>query len=148
MDDIRQSFSRFKKDLKYRLTGRKHKVDKTQHGRLGERVDHSGSLPRPKPHVVMGGDREQGNESNADDESSRPSAVANGNKLDEKSTASASAKLVLRGVRDSADAFGPLKSIAGSLCFILENCEVRLPPHTLSTMLIRSRTPQRQINKQ
>jgi hypothetical protein len=27
-------------------------------------------------------------------------------------------------VRDSADAFGPLKSVAGGLCFILENCEV------------------------
>ena len=41
-----------------------------------------------------------------------------------KSTAYASAKLLLRGVRDSADAFGPLKSVAGGLCFILENCEV------------------------
>ena len=45
-----------------------------------------------------------------------------------KSTASATAKLLLRGVRDSADAFGPLKSVAGGLCFILENCEVRSPP--------------------
>ena len=41
-----------------------------------------------------------------------------------KSTAFATAKLLLRGVRDSADAFGPLKSVAGGLCFILENCEV------------------------
>ena len=39
-------------------------------------------------------------------------------------TASAAAKLLLRGVRDTADAFGPLKSVAGGLCFILENCEV------------------------
>jgi len=46
------------------------------------------------------------------------------NRLDWKSTASATAKLLLRGVRDSADAFGPLKSVTGSLCFILENCEV------------------------
>ena len=44
---------------------------------------------------------------------------------DWKSTASAAAKLLLRGVRDSADAFGPLKSVAGGLCFILENSEVR-----------------------
>ena len=44
-----------------------------------------------------------------------------------KSTASATAKLFLRGVRDSADAFGPLKSVAGGLCFILENCEVKSP---------------------
>ena len=42
-----------------------------------------------------------------------------------KSTAPAAAKLLLRGVRDSADAFGPLKSVAGFLCYILENCEVR-----------------------
>ena len=40
------------------------------------------------------------------------------------STAFATAKLLLRGVRDAADAFGPLKSVAGGLCFILENCEV------------------------
>jgi hypothetical protein len=37
---------------------------------------------------------------------------------------SAAAKLLLRGVNESADAFGPLKSVAGGLCFILENCEV------------------------
>ena len=42
-----------------------------------------------------------------------------------KSTGSSSAKLVLQAVRDSADAFGLLKSVAGGLCFILENCEVR-----------------------
>jgi len=46
-----------------------------------------------------------------------------------KSTASATAKLFLRGVNDSADAFGPLKSVAGGLCFILENCEVWSPSH-------------------
>lgn len=39
------------------------------------------------------------------------------------------AKFMLRGVRDTADAFGPLKSVAGGLCFILENCEVYLPFH-------------------
>ena len=44
-----------------------------------------------------------------------------------KSTVSATAKLFLRGVRDSADAFGPLQSVAGGLCFILENCEVQPP---------------------
>jgi hypothetical protein len=53
---------------------------------------------------------------------------ADENKSNWKSTASATAKLLLRGVRDSADAFGPLKSVAGGLCFILENCEVRPPP--------------------
>jgi len=51
--------------------------------------------------------------------------VADENKSNWKSTASATAKLLLRGVRESADAFPPLKSVAGGLCFILENCEVR-----------------------
>ena len=45
-------------------------------------------------------------------------------KSDWKATASSAAKLLLLGVRESADAFGPLKSVAGGLCFILENCEV------------------------
>ena len=43
---------------------------------------------------------------------------------DWKSAASAAAKLLLHGVRESVDAFGPLKSVAGGLCFILENREV------------------------
>ena len=51
--------------------------------------------------------------------------TTNENKFDWKSTASASAKLLLRGVSDSADVFGPLKSVAGDLWFILENREVR-----------------------
>ena len=56
-----------------------------------------------------------------------PSAI-NENKLDLKSLASSGAKMILRGVRESADAFGPLKSVAGGLCFILDNCEVRGSP--------------------
>ena len=43
-----------------------------------------------------------------------------------KSTVSATAEL-LRGVRGSVNAFVPLKSVAGNLCSILENCEVWLP---------------------
>jgi hypothetical protein len=58
------------------------------------------------------------------DENTEPSAIASETKSGWKSTAWATAKLLLRGVRDSADAFGPLKSVAGGLCFILENCEV------------------------
>ena len=61
------------------------------------------------------------------DESGEPSAAADEKKSNWKSTASATAKLLLRGVRDTADAFGPLKSVAGGLCFILENCEVWSP---------------------
>ena len=40
------------------------------------------------------------------DESADPSTVANENKSDWKSTASATAKLLLRGVRDTADEIG------------------------------------------
>ena len=58
------------------------------------------------------------------DKSGEPSAVVDETKSNWGSTASTAAKLLLRGVRDSADAFGPLKSVAGGLCFILENCEV------------------------
>ena len=46
------------------------------------------------------------------------------NRSNWKSTAAASAKLILRAVKDSADAFGPLKSVAGGLIFILEGAEV------------------------
>ena len=57
-------------------------------------------------------------------ENAEPGTAVNEKKSSWKSTALATAKLLLRGVRDSADAFGPLKSVAGGLCFILENCEV------------------------
>ena len=98
MDDLRDSFSRFK----HRLGKSKRKADKP------------------------GGGREQeGGGPNTGNENVGTSSAADDNRPDWKSTASSSAKLVLRGVRDSADAFGPLKSIAGGLCFILENCEVR-----------------------
>ena len=68
-------------------------------------------------------------------ENAEPSVAADENKSSWRSTASATAKLLLRGVNDSADAFGPLKSVAGGLCFILDNCEVRPSSHTLSTTL-------------
>ena len=61
-----------------------------------------------------------------ENENTEPSATANKKKSDWGSTTSTTAKLLLHGVRDSADAFGPLKSVAGGLCFILENCEVWL----------------------
>ena len=69
-------------------------------------------------------------------ESAEQGPVATEEKSKWKSTAVTTAKLLLRGVSDSADAFGPLKSAAGGLCFILENCEVRPsfpPPRTILT---------------
>ena len=45
----------------------------------------------------------------------------------EGEAAVSSARLLLRGVRDSADGFGPLKSVAAGLCFILKNYGVCFP---------------------
>ena len=70
------------------------------------------------------------------DENTESNATASDKKSNWKSTAYASAKLLLRGVRDSADAFGPLKSVAGGLCFILENCEVWSSPMYTIEILI------------
>ena len=42
-----------------------------------------------------------------------------------KDIASSAAKLTLRTVKETSDAFPPLKSVAGGLCAILDNCEVR-----------------------
>ena len=67
------------------------------------------------------------------DESAKLGPAASDEKSNWRSTAVATAKLLLRGVRDSADVFGPLKSVAGGLCFVLENYEVR------SSTLIRHR---------
>ena len=129
MDDLRNSFSRFKKDIKHRLGRSKVKGDKPAAGGREEGVGSSSSLPQPEPGVSTGGGREQaGDGPNVENEDVRAGAATDENRPDWKTTASSSAKLVLRAVRDSADAFGPLKSVAGGLCFILENCEVRCFP--------------------
>ena len=101
MDDIRNSFSRLKKDVKHRFTGSKRKVDKKGATERGERPDPTGPLPQPEPHIVTSGDREQeGNGSNADDGNVRPGGfAADENKSDWKSTASASSSLVCRDRR-------------------------------------------------
>jgi len=125
MNDLRDSFSSLKKGIKRRIKGSKRKADNPETGGSGEMIGPSGPPPRPGPAVVTGGGRErEGNEPNADDKRVELSTASDENKRDWTSTAAASAKLLLRGVRDSADAFGPLKSVAGGLCFILENCEV------------------------
>ena len=130
MDDIRESLSKMKKDIKHRLTGKKRKEDKAQAGGHGAGVESSGSLP---PRVTSGAREQEENEPGSDGENLGPGDAAD--ESDWTTTASASAKLLLRGVSSSSDAFGPLKSVAGGLCFILENCEVRLPPHILSVTL-------------
>ena len=133
MDDLRDSLSKFRKDFKHRFGGRKPKEDKLGASGCEESVGPSSLLPQPEPHVLMGGGREKEKEGpNVEEESIRAVFAADKSRLDWKYTVSPSAKLVLRAVRDSADAFGPLKSIAGGLCFILESCEVQyLPSYTI-----------------
>jgi len=149
MDDLRNSFSSLKKGIKRRLKGKKGKVDNPGAGGSGEMTGPSGPPPRPGPAVVTGGGREQeGIKPNADDKRVGPSVALDENKSDWKSTASASAKLLLRGVRDSADAFGPLKAAAGGLCFILENCEVWFLSSNATHGAHWYRSVRRQTNKQ
>ena len=125
MDDLRDSFTRLKKGVKRRLKGSKRETDKPGAGEREERADVPGSLPQPEAGVVTGGSREQGGHgSGTGNESVEPGAAADESGSDWKSTVSSTAKSLLRGVRDSADAFPPLKSVAGGLCFILENYEV------------------------
>ena len=64
-----------------------------------------------------------------------PNAAVNENKRDWKSTAYETAKLLLRGVNESADVFAPLKSVTAGLCFILDNCEVWSSPAYAITAL-------------
>ena len=66
------------------------------------------------------------------DQGVEPSIITDENQRNWKPTTSEMAKLLLHRVRDSADVFPPLKSVAGGLSSILENCEVGSPPHTLS----------------
>jgi len=55
MDNMRNSFSRMKKDLKHRLKGKKRRPDRTGADVAEERVDSSDSLSRPEPRVAAGG---------------------------------------------------------------------------------------------
>ena len=129
MDNLRGSLSGFKKDIKHQLGRGKRGGDKPGPSEPVESVGSSGSLPQPESRVSTGGGREkEGDGPETENENGGVSAATVEKRPGWKSTASSSAKLVLRGVRDSADAFGPLKSVAGGLCFILENCEVGCLP--------------------
>ena len=124
MDELREGLSRFKKDIEHRLGRSIHKPDKPELGDRDESVGPPSPVSQPGPHISTGGSREQGGVPNIENENVRGSDVVDENRPDWKSAASSSAKLDLRAVRDSADVFGLLKSVAGGLCFILENCEV------------------------
>ena len=129
MDELRDGVSRFKKDIENRLGRNKRKADEPGPGGREKSVRLSSSFPQPESRVSTGGGREQeGGGPNTENENVGASSAADENRPDWRSTASSSAKLILRAVRDSADAFGLLKSVAGGPCFILENCGVRCPP--------------------
>ena len=70
-------------------------------------------------------------------ESVEPSTVADGVTSDGISTPSATVKL-LCGVRDSLNSFGPLRSLAGDLCLILENCKVWPPSYIFNLQHLQS----------
>ena len=125
MEVLRGGVARFKKGIAHQLGRSKSKADEAGLGDREESVGSWSSFPQPESRVSTGGSREQeGGGANTANENVGASSAADENRPHWKSTASSSAKLVLRAVRDSADAFGPLKSVAGGLCFILENCEV------------------------
>jgi len=90
MDDVRDSFSKLKKKIKRPLKWSRDKPDRTGPGASGERVDSTGSLPRPEPRVVAGGGRERdGNGTNADGRRARstdrsPKPVSAGIENDER----------------------------------------------------------------
>ena len=53
-----------------------------------------------------------------------------------KSTAYASTKLAINMVKESSDAFPPLKSVAGGLSAILQHCDVRSTSYTTLPMML------------
>ena len=98
MDDIRGSLSKFKKDVKHRLGRSNRKGDKPGVGGCEEGVGSSSPFPQPEFHVSTGGGREQeGGEPQTENENVGATVAAVENRPDWKSTASSSAKLVLRG---------------------------------------------------
>ena len=52
------------------------------------------------------------------------------------STAYATTKLAINLVKESADVFPPLKSVAGGLSAILDHCDVRFTSHTTPAMVL------------
>jgi hypothetical protein len=71
MDDIRDSFSRFKKDVKDLLRGKKHALDRAGADAAGEGIESSGSLPPPDPHVATSGDNGEGRKTCTDTSQAR-----------------------------------------------------------------------------
>jgi len=71
--DIRKPFSKLKKKLKHKLTGRKRESDGMKIGSDGERSDSTSSFPRPE-HNVAAGSSEAGRPPQPNNPGSMPSA--------------------------------------------------------------------------
>ena len=71
------------------------------------------------------------------DESVEPTTAVDKDKSNQESAMPTTARL-LRGVRDSPNAFGPLRSIAGALCLIMENCTVCSLSHVFNPQCLQS----------
>ena len=54
-----------------------------------------------------------------------------------KPTASPETKLILRRVKESPNAYAPLKSVAESLCFVLDSCEVCPHPSCILSAMLK-----------
>ena len=59
LDDMRKSFSNLKKDLKYRLGGKKRELDRAGDDAAGERISSSASLLQPDSRVAASGHNEE-----------------------------------------------------------------------------------------
>ena len=75
-----------------------------------------------------------------------PSPSVAGKESNLKFIAVSKAKLFLRGVKQSAHGFPPLKSVAEVLCFILNNCEVWFPSCTFNPHCLQP-LQQTEVNK-
>ena len=76
MDDMRSSFSRFKKDIKHRLGMKKRPSDRVGANLTEARADPLDSLPRPDHRAATSGHDEEGSRSNADVSQARSSGRA------------------------------------------------------------------------
>ena len=66
MDDIRGSFSRFKKDIKYRLRKKKHAPDSVGTNPIGGGADPLDPISRPDHHAAASGHDEEGTGTSTD----------------------------------------------------------------------------------
>ena len=109
------------------LKKRKHSAAEGGDKGAGSGGADPGYLDGPPPAPAHRG-RSQGqgfdkNEKHYTDRSSN-SNVADETRRNRKPITAAEAKSILRRMRESANAYPPLKSVATDLCIILDNCEV------------------------